>query len=599
MSTDAYDSACREHEASFNETLSKYHMEAAHDMADVVANKLPPYIWDKQDLQPGLDGVMVVGLQSNSELNGSMGVIEGGAPNSRIAVRVFPLADAGAETLLSLAPKNVRTAVAIQEAHKLLASETRTYIPHGFGAFCRQDIQDCNITCNQLLHSMACLQQHNSAIASYVRAWLMCDGLARPGKLAVSPHGVFAVSHDESHELSTDELDPHPGALAARSLILTVLAPVIMPARAHILEPEIAAFAISRLTDKQLAELDVHLLPLVTDADFHQMHRKYTGMDHWRATGTEGSCRARNYQAAVEGDCRFCLHMLMQRGFDYLSFIDGGLLRCASMLCRPVMVAFALLHGTKANHTDIGGCTALHCLANSKSTSAGTQGRQYDTSTAHLLVARLLQIAGADLEAVDPYGCTPLYAAVAVGNLHTATALLALGANAEVDPTHTTVDTPMPLLSDFCRRVLEIGTPAAAPNATAATAQKVLDAISLHEQPTHITIGKRVRLTGLNATSLNGKHGSYVGSDAGSGRLMIQLDTARPPIKVKPENIFPLDDWNQANPSPRNTFDFVTQRALAQGAIDEARLDELTDSIASGVYSETEAIKELCALLYI
>ena len=128
MSTGAYDSACRDREASFNETLSKYHMEAAHDMADIVANKLPPYIWDKQDLQPGLDGVMVVGLQSNSELNGSMGVIEGGAPNSRITVRVFPLADAGAETLLSLAPKNVRTAVAIQQAHKLLASETHTYI---------------------------------------------------------------------------------------------------------------------------------------------------------------------------------------------------------------------------------------------------------------------------------------------------------------------------------------------------------------------------------------------------------------------------------------------------------------------------------------
>ena len=46
MSTGAYDSACRDREASFNETLSKYHMEAAHDMADIVANKLPPYIWD-------------------------------------------------------------------------------------------------------------------------------------------------------------------------------------------------------------------------------------------------------------------------------------------------------------------------------------------------------------------------------------------------------------------------------------------------------------------------------------------------------------------------------------------------------------------------
>ena len=73
--------------------------------------------------------------------------------------------------------------------------------------------------------------------------------------------------------------------------------------------------------------------------------------------------------------------------------------------------------------------------------------------------------------------------------------------------------------------------------------------------------------------------------------------TARPPIKGKPENTFLLDDWNQANPSPRNTFDFVTQRALAQGAIDEARLGELTDSIASGVCSKTEVIRELCALL--
>ena len=116
-----------------------------------MAKKLPQYVWDKRDLQPGLDGVMVVGLRNNPELNGSIGLLEGRAPGGLILVRVSPITNMTYdEQLLSLKPKHVRTTVPIQEAGALLGPESSQQqvlrIPLGFGKFCRRDAQASIVT---------------------------------------------------------------------------------------------------------------------------------------------------------------------------------------------------------------------------------------------------------------------------------------------------------------------------------------------------------------------------------------------------------------------------------------------------------------------
>lgn len=594
----SYDHFRRDRRRQYIDKMREFHAEAATAMAEIVAKQLPHYVWDKRDLQPGLDGVMVVGLKSNPELNGCIGLLEGRAPGGRISVRVHRFKDEPLsvempreEKLLSLKPKHVRTTVAIQEAGALDGAprllrydgpEGRTLgkprlgsalcIPRGFGKFCRKESRASIMTCHQLLR-VALRRQPQSAIACYARAWLMCEGLARPGTFRVSPHDIFVLNRNESASLSSYELDPHPGALAARGIILDALAPATLPTwhdGGHMMEPEIAAFVISRLAVDKLAELDEHLSSLATDANFIQMHRQYTGMDHWGAAGSPGSCTARDYNHTAAHNCRYCLHMLMQRGFDYLEFCDGALLRSASMFCRPVMVAFALLHGTDPNRPDITGCSALHHLANSTDPSVVEQcGRctasdhwhRYDSRTAHLLAARLLQMAGANLEQPDRHGCTPLYAAAVTGNPLTVEALLLLGANAQLDPSQFVDETPVPPLGEYYRHI-EQGTSDASSGAVKAAVELVLNAS--HLRPLQIVRGSRVRLDGLNTATLNGQHGTCLGMDTGSGRFMVQLDSARPPIKVKSENAFPLDSRTRECLASGSSLDLLAHRKVEQ-----------------------------------
>jgi hypothetical protein len=427
--------------------------------------------------------------------------------------------------------------------------------------------------------------------ACYTRAWAMCDGLALPGKLAVGTHRACAVAaNDDGHVLLPEQLRPHHGALAARNMVLDILAPATVPTVSNVLEPELAAFAICYLG----TELDAHLAPLMT-APFSERHARYTGTQHWRATGTEGSCQARNYCSAMSNNCRFCAHMLLQRGLDWASFLDGSALRGACMIVQPTMVAFALLHGTDPNRTDIAGCAPLHHLANSQYRTGRSRPQQVEsdgtkeTYQGTLLVARMLQMAGADLEVVDHYGATPLYSACAVDNPAAAKALLLLGAKTDVVPRQHDTDSPLPPLAELCRTFLQAG-----PHATA---QIVLEAMGTAPRPLLLGPGVRVLLDGLNTVALNGQRGTCLGTERVSGRCMIQLDqSGRAPIKVKPENVLPLDGrlgWRYSG------FELLASRAMTQGVLSQAALDRLTDAIASGAQSEAEAakhIRELCQL---
>ena len=92
----------------------------------------------------------------------------------------------------------------------------------------------------------------------------------------------------------------------------------------------------------------------------------------------------------------------------------------------------------------------------------------------------------------------------------------------------------------------------------------------------------RVLLDGLSKKALNGRGALMLGVDEATGRYMVQLERDKPPIKVKPENVVKADD-----------FDRVAAMAMANGALTEARLDNLTDEVAQGVRSGDELLAHL------
>lgn len=96
---------------------------------------------------------------------------------------------------------------------------------------------------------------------------------------------------------------------------------------------------------------------------------------------------------------------------------------------------------------------------------------------------------------------------------------------------------------------------------------------------------KKILIAGLKKAELNGRCGFNLGVDEATGRCMIQLERGKPPIKLKPENVVAVDDW-----------DALVEMATANGSLTEARVDEITDEIAQGKRSEAEAHAHLLSI---
>ena len=67
--------------------------------------------------------------------------------------------------------------------------------------------------------------------------------------------------------------------------------------------------------------------------------------------------------------------------------------------------------------------------------------------------------------------------------------------------------------------------------------------------------GTPVQLGALSKAILNGAEGQVIGTDLPTGRYMVQLCTGHPPIKVKPENVLPLDEGDEASDSEGGDYD--------------------------------------------